>query len=348
MPHEQVQAGFVPVLRGTTIEELRTELQFWLQRLAGRVDELQGLREVLPRFANHVDMDTHRIQNVGQWIEENDLVSAKHALRRKTLDKVFDAQGLRVGNAASATGDNDLVTLRQMRESIDVALLAIHPLTVESRFVRRLMRIHDELQVRTFAFSNGGGVPFVQSESKHLGIVAPQTGFTSSAGNAAVHYGLDNVVLGEGTARCTTIVKVPTLSDATETFAVRTGFGDVALADAEFVDGVAFRYTHSENSGKWVCYTRADSVESVLNSTVTVVANTWYALTVFVDATGARAEFSINGEFIGTVTTTIPIGVSRITGVIAAKIDKSVGTANRRVFCDLCDFSIDYFAFREG
>lgn len=118
--------------------------------------------------------------------------------------------------------------------------------------------------------------------------------------------------------------RIPVLSDATNTYSMRSGFIDTV--SAESTDGVFFRYTHSVNSGKWQAVTRANSVETAVDTGITAAINTDYKLEVRVNATGTSADFYINGTLTNTITTNIPTGAGRETGY-GHMVLRSVGTA---------------------
>jgi Protein of unknown function (DUF2793) len=118
--------------------------------------------------------------------------------------------------------------------------------------------------------------------------------------------------------------RIPVLSNATNTYSMRSGFIDAV--NAESTDGVFFRYTHSVNGGNWQAVARANNVETAQDTGVTVATATTYKLEVEVNATGTSAEFRINGAVTNTITTNIPTGVGRETGY-GFMVLRSVGTA---------------------
>lgn len=143
-----------------------------------------------------------------------------------------------------------------------------------------------------------------------------------------------SILLGYGDWTFDTIVRVPTLSDGTETFVAYIGFGDSATGNP--TDGVLFRYTHSVNSGKWECVTRANNVETVSDSGVAVVAGTIVRLGITINAAATSVTFTIDGATVATITTNIPTGAGRQTGLVWSII-KSAGTTNRRLDVDYLD-----------
>jgi hypothetical protein len=124
------------------------------------------------------------------------------------------------------------------------------------------------------------------------------------------------------------------LSDGTDTYTIRAGFIDSAAAEP--TDGVYFRYIHSANSGKWLAVTRANNVETTVDTGVTFAINTNYRLNIEVLADGSKAFFSINGIPVASQTLTIPVGAGRETSVGAFAL-KSAGTTSRSFFTDYVD-----------
>ena len=120
------------------------------------------------------------------------------------------------------------------------------------------------------------------------------------------------------------------LSDGTETYTGWWGFNDDS-GGTSGVDAVAIRYTHTENAGKFLCYTRSNSVESTADSGVTVAATTAYTFDFVVNPAGSSANYFINGTQVCTITTNIPTGIARATAILPGIIQKSVGAAQRDI-----------------
>lgn len=180
--------------------------------------------------------------------------------------------------------------------------------------------------------ASGGSVANGTGDTNHPGVIALSTG-TTATGRYGVASHTAAVRLGGGRAYFMTILRVPTLSNATDTFSVRAGFGDSVAG--EFTDGAFFRYTHGTASGVWQCVTRSNNVEATpINTAITVLAATWYRLEIEVNNVANSAQFWINGTSMGTITSSIPAGAGRETGIVAALIIKSLGTAARTLDLD--------------
>lgn len=189
---------------------------------------------------------------------------------------------------------------------------------------------------------NAGGV----QDNVHIGVTGYDAG-TTTTGRAIfrVPSGASSSSLfnsGNGEITFETLIRTPAnLSDGTDTYylyygipATTNGFDQAA----ETTDGIYFRYTHSENSGKWQYITRASSAETVTDSTVTVAINTWYKLKVVVNAAGTNATFTVNGANSSTVSTNFPATSAGY--IFSGGIRKTLGTAVREAFIDYVYASI--------
>jgi hypothetical protein len=185
-----------------------------------------------------------------------------------------------------------------------------------------------------FSQTNSGTAASAQllvGESGHPGILELDTG-TTTGGRCMKHSETFDIIRITGTKFVNRfLVRIPTLSDGTDTFVVRAGFLD--LATGESVDAVAFRYTHSENAGNWTAYCRQNSIETTANTSVAVVAGTWVTLEVRISEDGLTTTFYINSVLAATITTNIPNAAGRELGY-GYGIFKSAGTAVRTLHID--------------
>lgn len=196
--------------------------------------------------------------------------------------------------------------------------------------------VYDDFINNTITVFTGGttGGTAPASATGDIGRPGLKTLVTSTSASGASYIWDANSIMwvfSGGEAVYETSVKVVTLSDGTETFTVRCGWNDSQTADG--ADGVYFRYTHSENSGRWVLVARSNSVETATNSTATVPANSWDRLRIVVNAAGTSAEGFVDGVSIGTVASNIPITQARATGMTTG-IVKSAGTTSRNIVVD--------------
>ena len=169
-------------------------------------------------------------------------------------------------------------------------------------------------------------------DGNRSGIGNIQTG-TTTTGRAAIGSAtIEQVTLGSGIVKFCAVVKVPTLSDATNTFLVQAGLHDNLSGSP--VDGLYFEYTHSVNAGDWTTYVYSNSgTTGGFDTNIAVATGNWYRLEIEVNASATQALFSINGTVVQTFTGTIPSGASRLMGFMV-QIRKTAGTTNRSVYAD--------------
>jgi hypothetical protein len=100
------------------------------------------------------------------------------------------------------------------------------------------------------------------------------------------------------------------LSSAGNRYIGFDGFFDADTTDPTFNRGILFRYSDDINSGKFqcVCRSAAGPVETLVDSGITPVIDTWYVLAVRVNALATEAVFAINGAVVATITTNIVSG----------------------------------------
>lgn len=176
----------------------------------------------------------------------------------------------------------------------------------------------------------GGTSVTANSEAGTPGI--HQVGTSTGATNTRyMHRGLTGFLAGGGRAICEWRVRIPTLSNGTETFTLKIGLHD-SVSSAP-VDGLWFEYTDSVNSGQWQVKGSSNSTATTTNTTSAPAANTWYRLKIDINAAGTSAEFYVDGVSVGTVASNIPTGSGRVFGPNAG-ISKSAGTTARTLDLD--------------
>lgn len=206
-------------------------------------------------------------------------------------------------------------------------------------------RIFTDFETGTAPFSNGTSNGTVAAASISVanrpGITYLGTS-TNAAGRAWVNGHAVAYTFGSGTWSLTCDVHIPNLSTSTERYSLIVGFGDSTAAPNQ-TDGVYFLYdeggvsTGSTASGNWYLVTCSNSVRTFTDSTVAIVANTWYRLKIEINADGTIVKFYINGtQYGGDVTSNIPTGTSRSTGPLLL-LTKSIGTTTRVVNFDLLE-----------
>lgn len=182
-----------------------------------------------------------------------------------------------------------------------------------------------------------------KATNAHHGILRLTTG-TTATGRASINTTttLSQIFFSGGQVAFQTSIFIPTLSNATQRYSLRIGFGD-NVAAGNFVDGVYIEYDDSL-SANWQYATSSNSTRTKNNSTVTV-ATGWNELKIIVNSTGTNADFYINNTLLGSITTNIVTTLVRATGVVI-KIEKSVGTTASLIYCDYLAFNKKFSTLR--
>ena len=154
----------------------------------------------------------------------------------------------------------------------------------------------------------------------------------SARPNVSAFNNINRIAVGAQPERYEMRVRIPTLSDATNTFSVRAGLMDGVLA-GQPVNGILWSYTHSVNSGHWTFNTVQASTGTVTDSGVIVVANQWYRLLAVINSLANRVDFYIDDVFVGFSNAHIPNGISQAMRYVF-KLEKTVGTTARTANLD--------------
>lgn len=190
----------------------------------------------------------------------------------------------------------------------------------------------------TFSGSGAGAIN-LNYEAQRPGILQLKTG-TLNTGNAFVGSALlangvpyDPFQFGQGAWVLAGAVRLPVLSDGTQTYTARFGlFGNVAS------NGCMFRYGSAINSGKWQGMCATAGVESVCDVGITPTASSWHNLKVAINADGSTATFVVDDVNTCSVTSNIPTNanVSVVSGII-----KSAGTTSRVMDVDFIEYEYE-------
>lgn len=168
--------------------------------------------------------------------------------------------------------------------------------------------------------------------STHLGIIQLETGSTTT-GNAGISRnpsGTTNLTLGSGQVWTQEWwVDIPTLSDGTNTFAVRVGWAQSAVAAP--TDGCFAEYSSAAPaSGTIICRTCASSscTTGTGGTPPTAQAATYYRVNVNWDGTNCSCQ--VDGTNIGSTSSTVPTAaLTDIAGII-----KTAGGTTRTMLLD--------------
>ncbi len=186
---------------------------------------------------------------------------------------------------------------------------------------------------RTFPFvvtasGTGAGVSLAAGSPPNLGQAVVTSG-TQADGKANIGTALNGLTFSGGLWVYEALVKVPVLSDATNSFKAHCGFFD-GLNGGEY--SAFFKYIHSYEGGQWTCQTFfGEEPANTWPSGVTVVAGQWYRLRIEADLSVPVVRYYIDGVFIKQFTANLPVGATTGAGVL---MTKTLGTTARTLVAD--------------
>ena len=173
-------------------------------------------------------------------------------------------------------------------------------------------------------------------------------GTTDAEGGSHTTYGIVNMSTGTGTDYAAFQetgksiqtgtshnvlwrARVVTLSDGTDTYIAYIGImSNIDIGSANPPDAACFRYTHGENSGRWLAVSRDNGgTEETTDTGVTVDTN-YHEFRVIVDRIADEVLFYIDGSLVATHTT-IPVTT---TTRPHCRIRKTAGTTARKMLMD--------------
>lgn len=181
---------------------------------------------------------------------------------------------------------------------------------------------------------------------------------TNGAANAGGHYywGLATqavttaapaISVGKGSAASITggcylyhrsMIRIPTLSDASNTFEVVSGFSTSTSPTGGSKNTARIAYKHDIYGGRLYGYTSDNSNTTYVDLGVAVAVNKVYILETYMNKQCTEVRFFVNGEYRGRSTANTPV-----TGAVVfpqAAIIKSVGTTARSLY--LSEISATY------
>lgn len=247
---------------------------------------------------------------------------------------------------------DDLVGLARSGTNVNIAVEDLAGFVYNGQHLRRF-RFLDDLPAETSTTATPGEVCIesntgtsaasslqATAAANRTGVIRSTSG-TTATGRADLLCQANNTILvGEGSIVFETAVNVATLSNGTDRYSLHAGLFDNTTA-VTHTDAVQFVYdeggtvTGCSASANWQMYTASNSTRTCTATSTAVSAGSWTRLTLVVNAAGTSAEWFVNGTSVGTVSTNIPTGSARVTGM-GSMLLKSAGTTARTV-----DF--DYF-----
>ncbi|MEN8236149.1 MAG: hypothetical protein ABFQ95_01150 [Pseudomonadota bacterium] len=130
------------------------------------------------------------------------------------------------------------------------------------------------------------------------------------------------------------LIKIPTLSDGTNSFEVDFGFSDIKTrTGAAPTDGVYWRYTHSENSGDWTVRATKSSTTTTANTSNTVDTG-WHVFKIEINSAVSSASFFYDGTEVANspITTNLPLSTTGIHPYI--RFEKTAGATTAELLID--------------
>lgn len=181
---------------------------------------------------------------------------------------------------------------------------------------------------------NGGGI---NSATGDFGVVKLTTNTNTNGGFRYNGY-ITSLGFGNGQYRWDSRVRISTNSDGTNTFQFISGFWD-NTAGIDQVDGIYFLYdsqgvsTGSAASGNWQIVTASNSARTFTTTGTAINNANLQKLRIDVNADATSVTFYIDDVSVGTHTTNIPSGASRLT-TSGVYLLKSAGTTARTAEID--------------
>lgn len=189
------------------------------------------------------------------------------------------------------------------------------------------------------SLNSGGSITGVASEAGAIGILSTASGTASATYRHPYIGGNNQFALGRGRTIIEWKVRLPNLSDPTDTFTAYVGMYDHQTTP---VDGAWFEYTHGVNSGNYQCKVANNSSTTTTANTSVAATTSWTTFTIDADAGATNVKFYIDGVLVGTETGANIPGSSRASN-ISYGIAKTAGTTNARaMYADYVDVYVKY------
>jgi hypothetical protein len=189
--------------------------------------------------------------------------------------------------------------------------------------------------------NSGGTVNLSTIPMGGFGVVALSTGTTATGlarGMWPTSTVANNSILtfGWGVAIYEARVRLSALSDGTDTYRALVGFGESGSSDVD-----AIQFMHDGTTPNWRAMCMSNGTATYADTGVAVQAGVWTELRIVVNATATAVDFFVNSQAVPTtITTNIPSGEARATGVLHG-ILKSAGTNARLLYLDYMSVDLE-------
>jgi hypothetical protein len=162
---------------------------------------------------------------------------------------------------------------------------------------------------------------------------------TLATGEGRISTTINNLYIENSVIILETSVSLPVLCTAAQEYEVNIGIGE---RSKDIQQGIHFYYDSVFTGTNWILYCKNGfGVTTQVDSGITVVADTWYRLSLVITTT--RALFYINGVLRGTLTTNFPLTVAMLPMI---EIGKWVGTTARIMYVDYVSLTLRYYTPR--
>lgn len=182
-------------------------------------------------------------------------------------------------------------------------------------------------------FSGVSSTAGTSHDKDHPGVYSLSTGSSaSSTGYLRVGNSNGMIMVGGGVLVWEQSIKIPTLSDGTQTFSAHFGFSEAGYV-ANTSGNHHIKFIHDNTSGNWIISTKKNGTMGN-TTTGTAVSTGWQKIRIVVNAAATSVSFFVNGtEVSGSpVTSNIPDNTDSMT--FGWGITKSAGTTARTIDTD--------------
>lgn len=188
--------------------------------------------------------------------------------------------------------------------------------------------------------ANSGLIRQAAGGSNRPGVINLSTSTSTNAQSGVITGDISSAgyLLGGGKILIEADVRVPTLSDGTNTFRWWWGFSNNVQAPAAVgISSVVFYYDANNAFGyggtsSWQLMTCNNNARSITVTSVPVVAGQWYRLKIVINATATQVDFSIDGTIVRSETNNIP--ATNIQLGLGCNLIKSAGSTERNIWLD--------------
>jgi len=189
----------------------------------------------------------------------------------------------------------------------------------------------------TEVFSSVSSTSGVGNDKDHPGVFSLSTDASASAtGYMRVGNSSGTMMIGGGLIVYEQVVRIPNLSDGTQTFTAHFGFSEGSYG-ASFSGNHHIKFIHDNTSANWQTTVKNNNTQT-LTASSTAVTTGWTKLRIVVNATASSVSFFVNGTELSSSPMTMNIPDNTDAMTIGWGITKSAGTTARIIDTDYVSF----------